>query len=147
MIIYKLCTGTPSDIINHLQNCSNDFIPPLHSTVDVSAYAQKLSKKATLFEAWVGNELVGLVALYMNQETHLAFITNVSVLKNMRGKGIAQELLLNSFKHTAQNRINCISLEVNERNESALVLYKNFGFELVDKNKEQLLLEKKISYE
>lgn len=64
-------------IEKHLFECSNSFIPPLESYVDISSYSEKLKTSAVRFEAWSKNQLVSLIACYLNDEiTKMGFITN-----------------------------------------------------------------------
>src|SRR5690349_14652885 len=81
-------------IVFHLLLCDQLFTPPLSSRVSIEEYAKKIELNALRFEAWDCDQLVGLVAIYMNDEKKSeAFITNVSVLDEYRGRGVATQLL------------------------------------------------------
>ncbi len=49
---YFLNKATTAQIIDHLQRCNADFIPPLSGRTNIDDYALKITNKATRFEAW-----------------------------------------------------------------------------------------------
>lgn len=128
-IVYKKNTASEEELYQHLIKCNNDFVPPLSGTVDIKKYSRKIFDKAIRFEAWSDNILVGCLAGYFNDKTnHLAFITNVSVIKEYWGQGIASKLLMTCIEYTRDNQFDQISLEVNRQNSSAFHLYEKFNF-------------------
>ena len=121
--------ASEAEIAEHLQSCDADFMPPLRVRVEIREYAQKIASKSTRFEAWSGGALVGLVATYCNdQETRIAHITSVSVLKGWTGKGIAARLLGQCIAHAKAVGMQQISLEVAGDNMPAIKLYEKNGF-------------------
>ena len=130
------------DIRKHLLLCSDSFIPPLASRVDIDEYAVKLSQKAVTFGAFDGKELVGLVAAYFSvtQEGD-AFISNVSVTKEYSGTGLAHELLDLCINYAREHHFSGIVLEVAETNERAVRFYENHGFRTLSKSGDQLRMK------
>jgi len=129
-VTYRINTADAGDMLWHLQECKDQFIPPLNQTVDISAYADKIKAHAVTFEAWDDRSLVGLIAAYLNNETdRIGFITNVSTLPLMKGRGIAGALMKQCIQYASDRRFNKISLEVNRNNEAAIGLYRKYGFE------------------
>lgn len=113
----------------HLRACDAQFVPPLSARVDLAAYGAKLVSQAILFEAWSGNHLVGLVAGYANDPKRQdSFITNVSVLPEWHGKGIAKRLLGTFVDHARVAGFARVVLSVDARNQPARALYRNHGF-------------------
>ncbi len=126
---YFLDKATKAEIVGHLLRCDADFVPPLSGRVEIEGYSQKIASKATRFEAWSGDTLVGLVAAYCNdQEKCIAYITSVSVLKEWAGKGIAARLISQCIEHAKASGMRQISLEVAEDNMPAIKLYEKYGF-------------------
>lgn len=126
---YLLNKASAAQIAAHLHGCDGDFIPPLSTRVDLDDYAHKLSGKATRFEAWSDNTLVGLVAAYCNDQTQrVAYITSVSLLKPWSGQGVAARLVSQCIQHARDAGMHQISLEVAQDNEPALKLYAKHGF-------------------
>ena len=81
------------------------------------------------FEAWSDGILIGLVALYCNdQSRHLAYITSVSVLEGWARKGIASSLIDRSIAYVKELGGWELNLEVSNNNTSAIKLYEKSGF-------------------
>ncbi len=78
-------------------------------------------------EAWSGDNLIGLVAYYINHDTQKAFITNVSVDIRFQKQGIATTLLENVKCAAVNERMNFISLEV-AQDERLMDFYRHNGF-------------------
>jgi ribosomal protein S18 acetylase RimI-like enzyme len=128
-ITVKNNSATDKELVEHLQRCQEDFVPPLGCRVEVCAYARKLVNSATRFEAWAGNELVGLVAVYCNDEMRrTAYITNVSVVHEWSRKGVAMYLMTRCIEHVRNMRFKRMELEVSNANHKALSLYRKCGF-------------------
>ena len=134
-INYNTKTALVEDIYSHLKECNYNFIPPLDEKVNIMNYSKKIYEKAITFEAWDEKILIGLIATYLNDaENKMAFITNVSTIKEYMGKGIANELMKMCISYSKSHNFNEINLEVSSKNTDALNLYKKYGFV---KNKEE----------
>ena len=141
-IEYKISSATVNQIKVHLQECNENFIPSLNSSVNISEYAQKIYSKAITFEAFCENVLVGLIAAYFNSEDRNAtFITNVSTIKQFSGKRIASTLMNNIIDYALKLESPKIRLEVNKNNILANKLYQNFNFVQVYEKEHFLTLE------
>jgi len=141
-IIYKTGTAQEEDVLDHLQKCKNNFIPALDKTVDIPKYAKKIAESAVSFEAWDGQELIGLIAAYFNDVvTGLGFITNVSCLTGFTGIGIGSQLLKNCMAYGEANGFKKIMLEVNKINLQAIKLYERHGFNQCSIKGELIIME------
>ncbi|MCC9602038.1 GNAT family N-acetyltransferase [Stieleria sp. JC731] len=138
-IRYTRDQSSASDLVGHLECCSDQFIPALADRVNVADYAKKLHCNATRFEAWHEGELVGLVAAYFsksdaNSETpqpehdDVGFISNVSVLRQFGGRGIATNLVQQTIQFSKDHRVLLLELKVNRDNDAAVSLYGKLGF-------------------
>ncbi|MDD2494719.1 MAG: GNAT family N-acetyltransferase [Tissierellia bacterium] len=148
LIKYSINESKSSDIENHLIKCSTDFMPPLETYIDIASYAIKLEKLAYRLEAWVGEELISLVACYLNNdETKEGFISNVSTLNSYQGKGIAKSMLDCLFKYATQKKIKTLSLEVYKYNNKAIDFYTSIGFHEISSsnNGKYLLMTKELN--
>lgn len=131
---FTINQGDQRHIYSHLLRSGDLFVPPLPTRVNVEAYATKLALSAERFEAWHANELIGLVAAYMNDPvTKKAFITNVSTEADHQGRGIAGQLLNTCIDHASKRGFKSIELEAAEQNRAALQLYRKMGFSIVGK--------------
>jgi Acetyltransferases len=137
--IYKTKTASKEEIYLHLKECKDDFIPPLDQTVNLSEYSEKIKTKALTFEAWINNELAGLVAAYFNDTIHHSgYVTNVSVIKQYKGKGIAKELMNRCIEYATQNNFLQITLEVADDNDKAIQLYKKLNFAIFERKEKKI---------
>lgn len=144
-IIYKEKTASLHQVITHLTKCSSNFIPPLIQTTDIASYSKKIVENSITFEAWVNNELTGLIAAYFNDEKNLiGFITNVSTLKEYGGRGIASQLLRNCIQYGVLKQFKSICLEVNFHNKNAVHLYNKYGFETTGKKQDTIMMKKDL---
>ena len=113
----------------HLKICDTHFVPHLSEVVDLAAYAAILLSHALLFEAWLGGCMVGLVAGYANDPQHEdSFISNVSILPDWHGQGVANQLLSTFIDHVRKKGFMRVVLKVDARNDRAQLLYRKHGF-------------------
>lgn len=145
-INFKLNTASVCSILIHLNHCDNQFVPALSTRVSLEDYAKKMANNAILFEAWVDEKLIGMVAMYQNAQKH-AYITNVSVYNEYGGKGIAKQMFVQLMEYTKTNYITEIKLEVSAINIAAINMYLHFGFERIEEKNNQIIMLKKIKYE
>jgi len=126
---YRSDTASEADIAEHLLRCNTDFVPPLSDRVDIRAYAKKIARSATRFEAWSRGTLVGLVAAYCNdREGKIAYITSFSVLGEAMGQGVGTRLMGHCVEHAGALGMRRINLEVGGANAPAIGLYEKTGF-------------------
>jgi ribosomal protein S18 acetylase RimI-like enzyme len=125
--------ASAQDILDHLAACDETFCPRLSSRVNLAAYSQKIASKAQRFEAWSTGELVGLVAAYWSDtDGGIVFVSNVSVLPNYTGQGIARRLMISCRDQASEKGFVCLSLEVDPNAHPALYLYQRLGFQIED---------------
>lgn len=145
---YAIDRSTVWDIQAHLFDCDAAFLPPLSSRLNLQEYAQKLASHAVRVEAWFGENLIGLVAVYCNDPTReTAFISNVSVHAQHRGKGIARILMQLAIKHTRELGFKSIELDVNEQATVALSLYQGLGFYFISSSRNPIRLRLMLPHE
>lgn len=122
-----------NEVLRHLQECDASFRPPLSLRVDLAAYADKLVRQSLRFEAWDGDRLVGLVAVYCNDPGHeTAFVSNVSVSPECARQGVARHLLQAAIAHVRALGYQRLRLEVDGQAIPALRLYDSLGFQTTD---------------
>jgi len=144
-IIYKINTANEKQVYAHLLACSLNFVPPLQERINVEAYAKKIASLAVNFEAWQNGILAGLIAAYFNEDkAKPAFITNVSVLKEMMGEGIASKLLQMTEQYAIAENVTAITLEVNANNQPAISFYNKYGYTLQAEKQDCLVMIKNI---
>ena len=128
-IIYKTKTANVKEVSGHLEKCKEAFTPPLDKKVNIAEYSKKIVENAVTFEAWADNELVGMIAAYFNDKAnHTGFITNVSLINEYSGKGIASRLLDNCIRFAKDKGFKEIVLEVHAASLPAIKLYTKYHF-------------------
>ena len=140
-IKYTSKKANKNEILNHLLLCNSQFIPELSSRVNIEEYSTKIQNNATTFEAWDKDQLIGLIAIYFNDEIKNSFITNVSVLKTHGYLGIASKLIDACIKFAKRCGFFEIKLEVNKDNLNAINFYKKHNFIEIDKVHETLTMK------
>ncbi len=128
--IYAIDRSGPDAVLRHLQAHDAAFRPPLSSRVDLPDYARKLADHALRLEAWDGDLLVGLVAVYCNApDRDAAFVSNVSVFASYAGRGIGRRLMLAAIDRVRVLGFSRLFLDVDPRAGTALRLYAALGFQ------------------
>ena len=128
-ILYTINKATVTDIELHLNKCSIYFVPPLDSYIDIPSYSFKLQTYSETFEAWYNDELISLIACYLNDhDSKIGFISNVSTVKAYQGFGIAKKMIHDLFEHAIHKGFTSLTLEVNKDNRNAIGFYENLGF-------------------
>jgi len=125
---YRRDTATADDVHAHLTRCDADFTPSLSARLDLRDYAAKLAERAALFEAWDGGRLVGLVAAYVTPGAPEAFISNVSVVSELRGHGVASALVADCIDRARGSGAATLTLEVATADRTAGRFYEKLGF-------------------
>jgi ribosomal protein S18 acetylase RimI-like enzyme len=123
--------SSAADVAAHLARCSDAFVPPLAARVALADYADRLAARAAREEAWNGDVLVGLVAMYCNRPGETAFVSSVSVDAHWRGTGLGAALLAQAIARARRAGAPRIELEADSTNVPALSLYRRTGFLLL----------------
>ncbi|MBH9964807.1 GNAT family N-acetyltransferase [Bacillus haikouensis] len=89
--------------------------------------------KAQSYLAAVDNQAAGFIALDTDPEfpNTKAYISQVGVIPEWRGKGIAASLTCKCLEECRQDGMNSVTLHVNQNNPGAIRLYERLGFETV----------------
>lgn len=143
---YTIDKATAKEIEIHLNKCANLFHPYLNTYVDITDYAEKIRKNGVTVESWFNNELVGLIACYLNNyENNNGYISNLSVIKKYQGFGIASQLLKKTVEEALRLGFNTIELEVEAKNNNAINLYKRTGFVFNGRRQDKFLMLNRLN--
>jgi ribosomal-protein-alanine N-acetyltransferase len=138
-ISYFINKASQAEIEAHLKICDNLYVPRLSDRVEIKSYAEKMVFHAKRFEAWSGTSLVGLIGVYLSN-IPLGYITNVSVLPNWHRLGLASNLMKICVNDLDDLGFFFIDLEVNQKNDAALSIYKSLGYIFIAANAETIRL-------
>lgn len=92
-----------------------------------------LDDEHMIFVAKEADKLIGYVFISMNLKFNEGDIEFICVDSNYRGRGCGIKLLYTALKAFKENGINKLQLWVNIENQNAIKLYKNVGFEIIDR--------------
>lgn len=144
-IQYRQNTISFLSLLDFYRENSKEFTPPLDSHVDIEKYVRKIIDNAQTSEAWVNGKLVGFVAFYCNNElVKEAYITSVIVISEYREKRIAINLLNIVIQYVRDMNFQKLVLEVNEKNESAYMLYLKLGFVELNRENDSIYMQKVV---
>lgn len=91
---------------------------------------------------------VGMAVFIINEKIktrHIANIYCVFVKEKFRGKGIGKKLINSTLNIIGQNKsVSKIKLAVNSEQNTAVDLYKQFGFNVVGRLKKELRIDNKF---
>lgn len=127
-IEYARSRASEKQVLDHLLRCDERYHPPLSQRVDISEYARKLHTRAETLEAWHAGNLVGVVAIYINEATGEAFISSVSVDATFSGRGIGSSLVGDAIALARSRGTDAIALEVSPQSPHAVQVYMKHGF-------------------
>ena len=108
----------------------NEAFPiPLSNKVNLEYYTEKLLKNAVICAEFVNEQIVGLVAGYINDVSQIAYISLVAVLPQARGRGIASKLIKEFFEKCREKEYIAVHVYTHKTNHSAICMYGKLGFE------------------
>mgnify|MGYP002515852796 CR=1 FL=1 len=129
-----------------LKKMSSLFTPPLSESLDIEAYARKLSDKAEFVVCMEEDELLGFTAYYLNTVKHQIYITLICVDSSYQAHGIGSKMLghIAVKAQTVDYSYSTIALEVNKQNGKAHRFYQRQGFVEQENRGEKMLMVKAI---
>lgn len=132
-IDYKIITGKLIEqAFIKLQNCIS---PPLsEGGIIIKEYARKVDRNGFTIAAIEDNEIVGVLAGYVNGE--FGYITIFIIDDDHQGAGIGRNLYKIFEQKVRDNGLNSIKLEVRKENKKAISVYSHLGFEIVSEASE-----------
>ncbi len=116
-------------LISHFKSLDKNFTNELLRRTSIEDYADKLISKSCRFEVWEKEKLIGVLAVYFNREnTPFVFISNISLLSDYQGRGIANTLLSKLIEYAKNSGLLYVELEVSAENSRAQLFYRKLGF-------------------
>ena len=128
---FRLARADIADLSSHLRDVAHTFTPPLETYVAIDDYSEKLFSEAEHCLALDSyGKLVGLIAFYFDRKRHSAFVSNVSIIPDLQGKGVGSAMFeyFQEQMLLAKYAIKKIELEVRADNTGAVSFYEDFGF-------------------
>ena len=117
-------------------NMTDVYIPQI-ARLEIECFSSPWSEKSLSEElgnsdshficALDGDELIGYIGV--QEICSEAYITNIAVFEQYRGRGVGRALLKNACEGAKKRNCEFITLEVRRSNEAAISLYLSEGFE------------------
>lgn len=122
------------------------FYPSIESQVNnLDNYAIKLYNYSITIKAVLDKKIVGFASFYCNDnETFTAYLTQIAVSKEVRGKKIGQLLLDEVIKISSSKKMKYLKLEVHNENDIAYNFYKKNEFYEIGKASDNSKYMRKI---
>ena len=129
-------------LITRARNDSGGF---LSDDLDLTAYTEKILSKATVVSYQHAGSIIAFIAYYDNDPAlQEAFLTMILVDPDHKGKGLGKMLLDLSIRDLSHKGFAGYSLEVAKSNASAVALYGNSGFNIVEDRDQHWLMRKSL---
>ena len=114
-----------------IKKINYDFPIPVSEKVDLNEYCEKLWEKAELVAEVQDEEILGLVAGYMNDlENGSAYISLVGVSRDFRNQGLGKKLVHQFVLRCREKQIRSVNLYTHKTNQAAIKMYEGLGFEI-----------------
>lgn len=141
--VYEVNGLSAKDLYRFLIKCDIQFFPQLSSRVNLSEYSEKLFHNSTIINAKKNNEIIGIIAFYVNDNSiDYGFISLICVLNNYKGNGVGSNLMNECILLVKKKRLKSIKLEVDIENRYSMSFYRKFGFHVQDQRQNLFLMEK-----
>lgn len=139
------CQLQKKEIYEFLVKCNGLFVKKLSSIVDLKTYSEKLSNNSRQICYYIEDELIGMWVLYVNDlKDKTAFIPIICVLEQYHKRGIGGKLYKEAAKYVKKMGFNSFMLEVYRSDDRARAIYQSFGFKIIEKRKDKLILKNMI---
>lgn len=144
-VVYEKVTSH-NEIESVMINCSSDFFDQsINKPETIKLLASKFAEYGTFISARKEDKIAGFVAFYANDKIKCCgFLSMIIISHQFQGCGIGSGLLKLCTEQCMNSGMTALRLEVNEKNERAILFYKKNGFKEISKKDSSLFLEKNL---
>ncbi|HRV54977.1 MAG TPA: GNAT family N-acetyltransferase [Mangrovimonas sp.] len=104
------------------------YVEPFDEEVLSKPEKYIINKGGLIFFAFLGNDVIGTVALMPTLEPNTYELTKMAVSPNYRGYKIGQKLMRHCINFAKKNEYKTLLLYSNTKLENAIYIYKKYGF-------------------
>ncbi len=140
---YSFSTLPFQEVQSFLLETDTTFPTPLSQSVNIDAYAEKLSKWSVFSLCRNQNgAIIGMISCYLNNPP-TGYISNACVKSDYQGEGVFSTLFTILRRKAIQLGFSSLQLEVDEMNENGLAVYHHLGFVIIERREcsHKLLLQ------
>lgn len=144
-VVYEKVTSC-KEIESVMINCSSDFFDQsINNSETIKLLASKFAEYGTFISARKKDKVAGFIAFYVNDKIKCrGFLSMIIISHQFQGYGIGSGLLKRCIEQCKKSGMSALRLEVNEKNERAILFYKKNGFKEISKKDASLFLEKDL---
>lgn len=144
-VVYENVTSH-KEIESVMNDCSSDFFDQsINNPEIIKALALKFAEYGTFISARKEDKIAGFVAFYANDKIKCCgFLSMIIISHQFQGCGIGSGLLRRCIEQCKKSGMTTLRLEVNEKNERAILFYEKNGFKEISKKDTSLFLEKDL---
>ncbi len=133
------------EVAKFIKKYDKTFKPPISKQVEISDYVYKVFEKGYFLGATLESKIKGLIGFYCNdREEYRGYITYLAVGKGVRGRGVGGNLVDECIDKCAEEGMKKVRVQTWSDNKSAIRLYRQRGFEFVEKYVNELSIEKVV---
>lgn len=133
------CDVLEAQLINQYPNAKNLILQHCYDINNIlsgerfDAWFQKIINTGNIIAVLNDEKIIAFALLYCNHIDSLdAYLCNVYVLSEYRGRGLSLKLLKMASKICVEKGFKSISLHVDRSNERAINIYEKYGFKPTD---------------
>ena len=131
-IIYEPNTVDYQVFLLFLQETDDLIVPPISSRINLEEYAQKVTKNATMFVAKIGEEWIGVEAVYFKPYPDFSFSTYLCVKKEFQNDStVGMELMLRQKRYLKENRTKGLRFAIRKSNAPLLNYHLKTGGRII----------------
>ncbi|WP_392887958.1 GNAT family N-acetyltransferase [Eubacterium limosum] len=119
---------TKKNLLRFIHQIDRVFPIPLSDKVNLEDYTEKLLKNAVICAEFDNEQIIGVVAGYINDISSIAYISLVAVLPQARGEGVASKLIKEFFEKCREKAYIAVHVYTHKTNHLAIRMYEKLGF-------------------
>lgn len=134
-----------SDIDFFLRKTNSKMVESTLSSAKYDLWIDKIYNNGIFIIGSNSDNFCCCAALYVNDyHKFIAYLTYISVVPNMIGKGIGKYLMKEVERICLMSKMKWLKLEVKKENLNAINFYKKLGFDVVSENYTSFYMIKKL---
>ncbi len=132
VLLKKISSVEKADVELFIKKENNSFPVPLSDRVDLNEYVNKIINNAVLYGYYYKNNIIGLIAFYLNRE--FTYVTYICVNKEFQSMHLGSKLMKLMEEECKKEQVCRIDLTTNINNNKAQKFYEKLGYKVIERN-------------